>query len=200
MPEGQSEMLFPITADGGAVVRKWKIAILGDADPGNGSVVVSSQLANLEVAEPFFRFNFRPASVEQGREADLAIKIEKKKDFSATARVELLGLPNEVTAQPKEISKDSTELVFNLKTTSKSPAGQHRSLLCRAVVLAEGQPITHMLGGGELRIQPPLPKAVAKPAQVAAPQPAPKPQPAKPAQAPKILSRLEQLRQESQAK
>ena len=183
MPEGQSEMLFPITADGGAVVRKWKIAILGDADPGNGSVVVSSQLANLEVAEPFFRFNFRPAAVDQGREADLAIKIEKKRDFSGTARVELLGLPNEVTAQTKEISKDSTELVFNLKTTSKSPAGQHRSLLCRAIVLAEGQPITHMLGGGELRIQPPLPKAVAKPVQVAAPQSAPKPQPAKPCSA-----------------
>ena len=85
MPEGQSEMLFPITADGGAVVRKWKIAILGDANTGNGSVAVSSQLANLEVAEPFFHFHFRPAAVEQGRETDLAIKIEKKRDFSGTA-------------------------------------------------------------------------------------------------------------------
>ena len=194
IPEGQNEANFPITADGGAGVRRWKIAILGEANAGNGTVVVSSQLADLEVAKPFFRFAFRAASVEQAQPADLAIKIEKQRDFAGEAKVELLGLPNEVTAQPKTITKDSTDLIFNLKTTKNSPPGQHRSLLCRAVVMADGQPITHMLGSGELRILPPV---APKPAPAGGPKPALKPEPPKPSQTPpRPLSRLEQLRQQ----
>jgi hypothetical protein len=197
IPEGRSEVVMPLTADGGAVVRKWKIAVLGEATVGDGTVLVSSQLADLEVAPPFFQFTFSTVTVDQAQQVDLLVKVEKKKDFAGTAKVELLGLPNEATAPPREFTKDSTEVVFPIKTTAKSPVGQHKSLLCRAVIVAEGEPITHMQGTGELRIQKPLPP---KPAEAAKPKPPPpKPQAAEktpqPA-APKVLSRLEQLRQE----
>ncbi len=189
IPEGQSDVILPLTADGGAAVRKWKVAVLGTATVGDGPVTVSSQLANLEVAEPFFRFAFNSTSVDQGRQADLAIKIEKKRDFPGKAAVELLGLPNEVTAPPQEITKDTPQIIFPVKTTANSPVGQHKTLLCRAIVTIEGQPITHLLGTGELRIEKPLPP---KPAQAAKPQATP--QPAKPAE--KTLTRLEKLRLE----
>ncbi len=191
IPEGAGEVILPLTADGGAAVRKWKIAVLATAAVGGGAVTVSSQLANLEVAEPFVRFAFNTTSVDQGQQTDLAIKIERKRDFPGKAKVELLGLPHEVTAPPQEITKDSTQIVFPVKTTAKSPVGQHKTLLCRAVMMVENQPVTHMLGTGELRIEKPLPP---KPAQVAKPQASPPPPPVKPVE--KTLTRLEKLRLE----
>ncbi len=186
IPEGQNEVIIPLTANGNATVRQWKIAVLADAPVGDGPITVSTQLANLEVAEPFFKFTFPSIAVEKGQETALAITIEKVKDFEGAAKVELLGTPNEVTSAPQEFTKDTAQITFPVKTTANSPAGQHKSLICRAVITANGEPITHMIGTGELRIQEPLPQ----PAAQAAPPPAAAPPPPQE----KPLSRLEQLR------
>jgi hypothetical protein len=192
IPEGKLEAVLPLTADRGAAPGVWKIAVIGEAAVGDGPVRVSSQLARLEVSEPFFKFAFPSVACQQGQETELAVKVDKQKDFEGKATVELLGLPNEVTSRPQEFTKDSTEVVFPIKTTDKSPPGLHKTLVCRAVATVSGEPVTHILGGAELRIQPPLPK---KPAvQTAAAPPAPPPTPeAKPS---RHLSRLEQLRLE----
>lgn len=189
MPEGQSEVAVPLTADGGAAVRTWRIAVLGETDAG-GRVTAASQLAELTVAEPFFKFAFFTATAEQGQPAALAVKVEKNKDFEGTVKVELLGLPNEVTAEAQQITKDSTDVVFTLQTTANSPAGQHKGLVCRATATVEGEPVVHVLGPGELKIFKPLP-----PKPEAKPEPKPEPKPETPP-APKPLSRLEQLRLE----
>jgi hypothetical protein len=186
--EGQAVAEVPITADGGAPINVWKIAILGEANVGNGPIVVSTQLARLEVAEPFVAFQFQSASVEQGQATDLLIKVEKRKDWAGPAKVELLGLPHEVTARTMEITKDSTELKFRLQTTAKSPPGRHKSLACRTTVMINGEPVTHLLGGGDLRIDVPLPPKSGH--RSAATPVAQAPLSAKP------LSRLEKLRQE----
>ncbi len=121
IPEGQNEATIPLTATGDAEILKWKIAVLGEATVGDGPVLVSSQLAALDVTEPFLAFAFQAAAVEQGKATDLVIGVEKKKDFPGAAKVELLGVPNEVTAEPREITQDATQLVFQVKTTDKSP-------------------------------------------------------------------------------
>lgn len=190
IPEGQTEVAMPLTANSGAEVRTWKIAAMGSAPVGNGSVLVSSQLADLEVAEPFVGFAYGAAAVEKGKETDVVINVTKNKDFDGPAKVELLGLPNEVTSQPAEITKDSKELVFKVKTTANSPAGKHKTLLARAVIVAGGEPVTHMIGTGELRIDEPLPPKANEPAAAAAPMPTPMAD--KPPE--KRLTRLEQLR------
>jgi hypothetical protein len=193
IPEGQNQAVIPLTADGGASIRKWKIAVLADSYVGDGPVVVSSQLADLEVSEPVLRFQFQPAVVEQGQKTSVVVKIEKARKLESPATIELLGLPNEVTTEPRQIDNATSEVVFPIATTAKSPPGLHRTLVCRAVVKSQGEPITHIVGGGELRIQPPLPFK----SHVAAQRPL-KPAskaPAKPA-APRPLSRLEQLRAE----
>ena len=193
IPEGQSQAIIPLTAEGGASLRVWKIAVLAEAYVGDGPVVVSSQLADLEVAEPVLRFQFQPAVVEQGQKTSVVVKIEKTRKLQSPATVELLGLPNEVTTEPRQIDDTANEVVFPIATTAKSPVGLHRTLVCRAVVKSQGEPITHVVGGGELRIQAPLPSktnvAVQRPAKPATPSPS------KPA-APRPLSRLEQLRAE----
>lgn len=194
IPEGQNEVLLPLNANSGAEIRKWKIAVLADATVGNGNVSVSSQLADLEIAEPFFTFAYGQAAVEKGQETDVVVTVTKNRDFEGPATVELLGLPNEVTTAQGAITKDSTEVVFKVKTTANSPAGKHQTLLCRAIVTANGEPITHMIGTGLLRIDEPLPPKADAPAPVAA-----APMPAT-AEAPpeKRLTRLEQLRLDRQ--
>ena len=68
-----------------------------------------------------------------------------------------------MTYQPREFAKTATELVFPVKTTKNSPAGKHRSLICRATLMQSGEPITHTLGIGELRIDVPIPPKVNTP-------------------------------------
>ena len=99
IPEGQTQAVIPLTADGGAAMRTWKIAVLGESTTGDGPLVVSSQLADLEVAEPRLRFQFQPAVVEQGQKTSLVVKVEKTRKLEAPATIELLGLPNEVTTR-----------------------------------------------------------------------------------------------------
>lgn len=194
IPEGKNEAIIPLTANSAAEVKKWKIVVLGDATVGDGPITVASQLATLDVSEPFFVFQFQSAAAEQGQATEVVIKVEKRTDFEGPAKVELLGLPNEVTTEPREITKDSKELVFPVKTTPKSPAGRHKTVICRAVVTANGEPISHTLGTGELRIDTPLPPKPNQPATAAAPAAAAAPAP--PAE--KRLSQLEKLRLERQ--
>jgi hypothetical protein len=107
----------------------------------------------------------------------------------------LYGLPNKVTTDVKKIMKDTTDLVYHIKTDKVSPAGNHASLFCQVVIMKDGEPIVHNIGTGALRIDVPLPP---KPS---APAPAPvaaAPKPAAPAAvAAKPLSRLEKLRLDS---
>jgi hypothetical protein len=191
IPEGQNEVVMPLTANGGAEVRTWKIATLGSATVGNGTVTVSSQLADLEISEPFVAFAYNAAAVEKGKETDVAITVTKNKEFDGPAKAELLGLPNEVTSTPGDLTKESKELVFHVKTTANSPAGKHKTLLSRVTILAQGEPITHMIGTGELRVDEPLPPKANEPA-AAATTPAQAPAADKPPE--KRLTRLEQLR------
>jgi hypothetical protein len=193
IPGDKDEAIIPMTANGGSEIRSAKIAVIGEATVGNGPVTVSSQLAKLDVADVFFTLAFKPSAVEQGKETSLVVAVTNNTEFAGNAKIELVGLPAEVTADAVEISKDSTEAVFKVKTSAKSPAGRHKAIVCRAVVTILDEPIVHTLGPAELRIDAPLPPkaavaakpAPAKPVAVAAAKPVVKP-----------LSRLEQLRQE----
>jgi hypothetical protein len=193
MPEGQNEALYPLNANGGAQVRKWKIAINGVATVGNGPVWVSSQLATLEIAPPYVGFVMERAACEQGKQTELFCKIQHNKPFAGSAKVHLVGLPPKVTAPDVEITKDTKEIAFKLTVDKTSPPGQHKNLFCQLAIVENGEPIAHNVGGTELRIDVPLPpRANEPPKPVAA-------KPAAPTKAPeKRLSRLEKLRQEQE--
>ena len=194
IPEGKDEGVISVTGNNAAEIGSYKIAVIGQATVGDGAVLVSSPFAKLDVADAFFQFAYKAAAAEQGKEADIVIGVTNTTPFEGKATVELVGLPAETTTEPAEITKDSTELTFHVKSTPKTPAGRHRTVNARVVVTLNGEPIQHILGSGELRIDvplPPKPTAVAKPD---APKPPPAVAAAKPAAKP--LSRLEQLRQE----
>jgi hypothetical protein len=194
IPEGQNEAIIPINADGGAELRTWKIVVNGASAVASGPIMVSSQLANLTIANPYVGLSFVAASVDQGKEVDMAVKVAKAVDFPGDAQVTLIGLPNKVTTDVKRITKDTTDLSFHIKTDKVSPAGNHASLFCQVVITQNGEPIVHNIGTGALRIDVPLPPKANAPAP--APVVAAAPKPAAPAAA-KPLTRLEKLRLES---
>ncbi len=201
IPEGQNEALYPLNANGGAQVRKWKIVAIGTATVGNGPVWVSTQLATLEIAPPYLAFAMEKESIEQGKAGDLFCKVQQNTPFDGPAKVRLVGLPNAVTAPEMDITKETKEFTFKVTTDKSSPAGTHKNIFCQLVITQNGEPVVHNVGGTELRIDvplPPKPNAPPPPAAVAA-TPAPQ-APAPPPE--KRLTRLEKLRleQEERAK
>jgi hypothetical protein len=197
IPANASEVLLPMNAAGNAQVRKWKTAVLGTAPVGNGPVWVSSQLATIEVAPPFVSFAMERAASEQGKNTEIFCKVQQNTAFPGPAKVRILGLPPKVTAPELEITKDTKELAFKLVVDKTSPPGQHRNIFCQVVVVKDGEPIVHNVGGTELRIDVPLPPKVAAAPPPPKPNPTPTTQPpAKPPE--KRLSRLEKLRLEQE--
>ncbi len=196
IPEGQTEALIPINANGNAPLQTWKIVVNGYANGPSGPLVVSTDLTPLRVAERYLSLNFQRAAAEQGQETPLLVNFTHQSPFEGEAKVELIGLPNAVTTEPVMITKETDEVIFPIKIGSESPAGTHKNLFCRITIMENGEPVVHQIGSTELRIDKPLPKEEATPsgdssvAKASAEEPAPKPT--------KPLSRLEQLRLEQQ--
>lgn len=195
IPEGKDEGTIQITAGGNAETKDFKIIVLATATVAGGPVETASQFATLKIGQPYFDVAFKAGATEQGKELTYVAQVTNNVEFDGKAKVQLVGLPAEATSEPIEITKDSTEAVFTVKTTAKTPPGRHKAIYCSLVLTQNGEPIAHTFGPGEIRVDAPLPpKANAKPAEV-------KPQAvaaAKPAVA-KPLSRLEMLRQQKTA-
>jgi len=190
IPKGQTEVLYPMNANGGAEIKKWWLFALGTS----GGMWGSSQLATLEINDPFARFELQRAACEQGQSTQVLCKINHIHPFEGTATATLLGLPYKVTSEPVQLTKETQELVFNVKTEKESPVGKH-NLYCQLVIPHNGESVVSTAGGTQLQIDAPLPAPVAQPQPapmptVAATQPAPKPATAPP----KPLSPLEKLR------
>ena len=106
----------------------------------------------------------------------------------------LQGLPAETTAEELKFTKETVELVFQVKTNDKSPVGNHKTPFVEMVTTIKGEPVTVRGGQTELQIAAPttppppppapVPDAAAPPAPVAPPVATPE----------KPLSRLEKLR------
>ena len=194
---GQNETLFPLNANVGAPVRKWKYVVLGVANVGNGPVWVSSQLATLEIAAPYLAFMMERAAGEQGKPAEMFCKVQHNTQFPGQAKVQLLGLPPKVTAPEATITKDTKEFAFKLTIDKTTPAGQHKNLFCQVVIMQNGEPVVHNVGGSELRIDVPIaPKTPETPKAAPTAVAAKSPTPAKPPE--KRLTRLEKLRLEQE--
>lgn len=198
--EGQTEALISINAAGNAQVNPHRIALRTSATVGNGPIITASSFATLAVAEPYVKLGFQQAAIEQGKDSAMVVSVEVTKPFEGDAQVTLFGLPNKVTAPVLTINKETKELIFPLKAEADAPPGMNKNVFCQIVVMENGEPITHNLGNGVLRVDVPIPPKV-EPMPAPMPAAAPPPMEQKPAEPPKKpLSRLEQLRLEQKQK
>jgi hypothetical protein len=201
IPEGQTEALFPLNANGNPGYGKWKMAVMGKATVNDGAVWVSSQLATLEVAPAFVQFAMNRAAGELGKTVEIVCKIDHKTPFEGTAKAHLFGLPNKATAPELEFTKDTQELSFAVAIDPQSPVGKQKGVGCQVVITQNDEPICQNVGATELRIDPASPPKPEKKADAAQAETANEKSAGKDAKAPEQrLSRLEKLRVEAQQK
>lgn len=195
IPKDVTEFDYPLNANANAQLGKWPIYVIGQAEV-NGPAWSSTQLAEIEIAEPYVTFEIKRAAVEQGKKTQLICNLKHQTEFDGEATAEILGLPAAIGITPIKFTKETQELTFDIETTAESPIGKHKGLFCRVAIPHNGQSITSIAGRSELQINKPrpAPKTESPPvAKTKAPQPKPEPT-AKP------LSRLEQLRQDAKEK
>lgn len=199
IPEGQNECVFNLDANAAVTDGKWNYTVMGEVDAGNGRIYNASPFTEVATTTAHLTAPAIPlVAVEQGKESIMVAKLEHLKPFEGKAKAQVLGVPDTIQIEAAEITKDTKEVSFKVKTTDKSPVGKQGNLFVRVDVPVTGGTTTHRIAlGSTLRIDAPR-KAPPPPAApvVAAAKPKEEPKPAAPA-APKPLSRLEQLRQEA---
>ena len=169
IPKGSNSVIYPLNAKGDADLRSWQIAVIGSAKVHEGDLFVSSQLTKLQIGEPFVMARIEPSACEPGKVTNITVKLEQKIPFTGKATIRLIGLPEKVVVPEKQITKDDTEVVFNVKVDSTCPTGSHKNLFCSVAIQKDGDTIPHSIGaGGILRIVPPKKPADTKPAVASA--------------------------------
>ncbi|WP_425395303.1 pre-peptidase C-terminal domain-containing protein [Aeoliella sp.] len=152
----ENEAIIPITANQNARTGEWPIVVRGEAEV-NGKLVTVTPLATLTVAEPYVAMELPRPNVVQGGTLNFPITIEQRTPFEGEAKVELINLPPGVTTEPIMITKETTEIAFELKVADDARPGQHKGQFCRVTVMENGEPVIHSVGYGELRVDKPLP-------------------------------------------
>ena len=189
---GKTEANYPITANGGAGIGTWQIAMLAAAKTSHGEVLTSSDLVDLVIEPPYLKVKINMGAIERGKEGEIICDLEQLRSFENEATITLHGLPAKVTTTPQKLDKNSTQVVFPVSSDPTSRAGLSKNLFCFVKVPLGEHLLNHSVGqGGQLRMDnpPPAPKkpVVPKP-KTATVAKAPKPKAKKP------LSRLEKLR------
>lgn len=198
IPEGQNECTFNLDASAGVGPGVWKMTVMGEADAGNGRVYNASPYCEVTTAPAMLAApTMQLAAVEQGKETIMVAKVEHLQPFNGEANAEIYGVPDTIPIEPAKINKDTKEVSFKVKTDAKSPVGKQANLFVKVEVPVPGGIAVHRIATGSvLRIDAPRkapPPAPAQPQVVAQNKPKEAPKPA----APKVLSRLEQLRMEA---
>jgi hypothetical protein len=188
MPADKSEVEMAISASEGAAPRQWKICVTGSSNV-DGPLWVSSQLVDLTVAPPFLSGKVQMAAIEQDTTSQIVCELTQSVKFDGKAKLELLGLPANTTAEPREITTADTKVIFDVVAGKKAAPGQSNSMFVQATLQQDGEAVVQSLAkGGVIRIDPAKAAPTTKPTQTASAQ-----KPAAPA-APKVLTRLEKLR------
>jgi hypothetical protein len=168
IPSGDTEAVLRITAERNAPLGKGPLYImattLGGQNEqasqylGTGRIRVSSQIIEIDVAEPFLELASEPVSVRRGGRATFAFTVTPKSPFEGEAEAVLLGLPKGVgvVGTAPKITKDAKQIAFEIEATDDALLGAVSGLECELIVKVAGQEIRQRAGKGTLRIDPRL--------------------------------------------
>ncbi|NBV87222.1 MAG: hypothetical protein EBS01_13395, partial [Verrucomicrobia bacterium] len=104
IPADADEATFNLSVSAEAALKKWKLCVAASANFGTGPTWFSSDLFDFEVAETPFAGALVRSSIPQGGTGQIKLKLEQKSTFEGTVKMELMGLPNGVSAEPLEIN------------------------------------------------------------------------------------------------
>lgn len=172
--DAETEVVFPITCTADAPVKEWQVALTAtlvpegkkdDKKPGGrraakGMVIASRPFA-LSVAEPLVEMTAEKAVAEQGTATKLVYKAAKPPTFTGTAKARLLGLPPKTEAPVLDLAAGTDTLEFPITVAADAPPGKHENLVLRIEVPVGDAVMVHQSAATSLRIDKPLPPAVA---------------------------------------
>jgi hypothetical protein len=182
-----TEATINLSVSPDAPLKKWSLCVVASADFGKGATWFSSGIFEVELSEAPLGGSLVRSSVSQGATAQMKLKLEQKVPFEGKAKIELMGLPNGVTADSQDATPETTELVFNLSAKPEASLGIQKAVTAQFTVQKNGVPLTaNCATGGIVRVDKgdPAVLALAKAAQAAAPATPPAAAAPKPAAAP----------------
>lgn len=156
--DAQLEATIPISARGNAATGRFPLVLVARATVDGVARTVSSALVELEVQEPWLDAKLARARIEQGGEGSLQVELEMRRAFEGTLVAELGRLPSGVEADVPPITATSSRIAIPLRATQDAAAGRHRSISLRVRVQTPKGEVVHSFGGGELRVDKPIPK------------------------------------------
>lgn len=193
--EGQTECVFNLSAKAMSEAS-WNFTVLGEADAGKGIIYNASPFTEVKTEPAFLSAPEIPmVVVEQGKEAGMVCKLEHTRPFDGEATAHVVGLPDTIPTESLKITKDTKEVTFKVSTNDKSPVGKRDNLFVQVDVPVKGGGFsTHRIAvGSSIRVD--APRKAPDPAKAVVAKNEPKKE--APAEKPKVLSRLEQLRMEA---
>ncbi|MCK5941143.1 MAG: PPC domain-containing protein [Planctomycetes bacterium] len=149
-----------LTLNGNSSAALGAVPFVLSASYVTGSVrrAVSTDVLTLDVQEPWITAKLPRAQMEQGQPATFAVQLERKREFAGEVRVELGRIPKGVTYTVPKIAADTVDLPIALQASETARPGRHRSIYMRLIIATEHGEIRHAVGGGEIRVDRPLPK------------------------------------------
>ena len=146
-----------LNANSSAAVGAEPIVLVATFSSGRVTKAVSSAPLTLDVQEPWITAKLPRAQMEQGQQGTFAVELERKREFVGDVQVELGRMPKGVTYEVPTIGADTAELPIALTAAEDAAPGRHRSIFLRLIVTTPDGVVSHAVGGGELRVDRPLP-------------------------------------------
>ena len=179
--KGETQASYPLNANANAQMGVWPVYAIGQSSV-DGVVWVSSQLAELEIAEPFVKAEVNRLTLERGSSAAVYCKLKQLKPFEGNAKAQILGLPPHIEIPELEFTSETEELSFPVRTSEKTPLGKHKGLFLRVSISQNDETMVSTAGRSQLHI---IPEVDSKGGEAAADKQ-------------KTKSRLQQLREQRQ--
>ena len=142
MKADQTEIEYPINANKGAQLGEWPFYVIANANV-QGPAWTSSQLETFSVEEPFVAMESKRTVCARNESVKVVCEIVQLREFDGEATASLKSLPPHMTvAGPQTFDKTAETVTFELKTSDKTPFGQHKSTFVEvSIPVGEGRSV-----------------------------------------------------------
>jgi len=163
IPGNQAEGVITISAEANAPLETLPLYVIAstmrddlDSYLGAGHIRVSTAIVELKVAPPYVELTSTPESIRRQERKMLAWTVHQLTPFDGEAVVALLGLPKGVhVVEPlPKITKDSSQVTFELAATDEALLGPVGGLVCEVNIPVGNGQVVQRSGKGSLRIDP----------------------------------------------
>lgn len=158
MKADQTEIEYSINANKSAQLGNWPFYVLATANV-EGPAWTSSQLQTLSVEEPFVAMESQRSVGARNETVTVVCEIEQLREFDGEATAALKSLPPHVTVGGTQtFDKTSEKIAFEIKTTDKTPFGQHKNIFVEvSVPVGKGRSVARA-GNVVLQVNRPVPQ------------------------------------------